>query len=248
MYRFLLTRRWLTAGLVVLAAAVTMIALGLWQLRRADEVKSANRLVRARLAAGPVAIDEVLGSESDRATAVYRRVEAAGSYDVAAEIAVDNRSSEGRPGRHLLTPLVTPGGKALLVDRGWIPLDTEAEAARPPSGRVTVVGVLFPSERKGTFGPAIPATGRLTRVPRIDVARIGEQLAYPVYPLYARLVSQTPGQPGELPSPPGLPELSDGPHLSYAVQWFLFTAVAVAVFAALARKEARKRARIAASG
>ncbi|MGH2786112.1 MAG: SURF1 family protein [Actinomycetota bacterium] len=246
MYRFLLTRRWITAGLVVLAAVVTMIGLGLWQLRRHDEVRTRNDLVVRRLSEPVVPAGEAF--RSGPAVATYRRVALEGTYDVSAEVAIDNRSSEGRPGRHLLTPLRPAQGPALIVDRGWIPLDIYASAAAPEEGRVTVVGVLFPSERKGGLEPAIAPTGTLEQFPRIDVARIGQQLAYPSYPLYLRLESQAPGQQGGLPQRPGLPLFSNGPHLSYAVQWFLFTTVAVAVFAALARKEARKRARVASSG
>jgi cytochrome oxidase assembly protein ShyY1 len=242
-YRFLLTRRWIVAAVVVLTAVVTMVELGLWQLRRHDEVRSRNALVEERLSSSVVPVEAVLGTGRDPAAATYRRVSLEGTYDVASEVAVDNRSSEGRPGRHLLTPLRAAAGTALIVDRGWIPLDTDPSTARPPAGRATVVGVLFPSERKGALEPQIAPTGKLARFPRIDVARIGRQLAYPTYPLYLRLESQAPGQQGTLPILAGLPSLTDGPHLPYAVQWFLFATVAVTVFAALIRREARRRQR-----
>lgn len=245
MYRFLLTRRWIIAGLVVLAAVATMIELGLWQLRRHDEVRSRNDLLRERQSADVVPAEEVFRRDPEAAS--YRQVTFEGIYDVAAEVSIDNRSSEGRPGRHLLTPLRPARGPALIVDRGWIPLDVDDSAAAPPAGRVTVVGVLFPSERKGALEPAIVPTGTLERFPRIDVARIGRQLAYASYPLYMRLGSQAPGQQGGLPQRPGLPRLSDGPHLPYAVQWFLFAAVALAVFGALARREGARRVRLEAS-
>lgn len=234
-----MTRRWIVAGFVVLAAVVTMIALGVWQLRRHDEVGSRNDLLERRMSQAVAPVGEVFGRDPEEAT--YRRVTLEGTYDVSSEVSIDNRSSEGRPGRHLLTPLRPAQGPALIVDRGWIPLDADPSASAPSAGRVAVVGVLFPSERKGALEPAIAPTGTLQRFPRIDVARIGRQLAYPTYPLYLRLESQAPGQQGVLPQRPGLPTLSDGPHLSYAVQWFLFATVAMAVFAALARREAKRR-------
>jgi surfeit locus 1 family protein len=221
-----------------------MMMLGLWQLRRLDEVTSNNDRVRGRLALPVAAVDDVLTSGVDPDDAVYRRVEATGRFDVSEEVVLDNRSDQGRAGKHLLTPLVTQDGRALIVDRGWIPLDLssdQAAAARPSSGTVRLVGVLFSSERKGAFGPAIPPQGRVTAVPRVDVARLAQQLPYPAFPLYLRIVSQSPQQPGELPIPPGVPELDDGPHLSYAVQWFLFATVALAVFGALARREASRQ-------
>jgi surfeit locus 1 family protein len=221
-----LSRRWIVLTVVVIAAVATMAALGLWQLRRLDTVRQDNALVRARLAQPVASLGSVLRVGVEPSSVVYRRVRVAGRYDRVSEILVRNRSFNGQPGSHVLTPLLDQaGGEAIIVDRGWIPLDLggpEEEATRPPVLRpVSVVGVLFPSERKGSFGPSIPPTGRLTTLPRIDVPRIAKQLSYPVHPLYLRLQAQNPPQSGELPVPPGLPKLSDGPHLSYAVQWFV---------------------------
>ncbi len=244
MYRFLLTRRWLVAGSVVLVAVVGMVGLALWQLGRHGEVRRDNDRVRARLELPVAAIEDVLAPGGDPDDAVYRRVDAVGRYDSKGEVFLDNRSNQGQSGRHLLTPLITEAGTAVIVDRGWVPLDATAESApeiRPASGPIRVVGVLFPSERKGAFGPSLPPEGTLKAVPRIDLARLAKQVSSPVYPLYIRLESQRPPSGGTLPLPPGLPELDAGPHLSYAGQWFLFATVALAVFGALARREARKR-------
>lgn len=242
MYRFLLTRRWLIASAVVLAAVVTMVELGLWQLRRMDEVRSSNAVVRSRMTLAAVPIEEVLGARADTRAATYRRVTATGRYDAERQVEIDNRSFQGRGGRHLVTPLITSSGVALLVDRGWVPLDTSPERAAPPA-EARVSGVLFAGERKGALGPAIPPTGTLFAMPRIDVARIAKQLPYETYPLYLRLRAQSPAQGSGLPVFPELPALEQGPHLSYAVQWFLFATVAVSVFVALIRREGRRRVR-----
>lgn len=231
------------ASAVVLAAVATMVALALWQLRRLDQVRSANDRVRARLSMATAPLDVVLPAGGAADAATYRRVEVSGRYDPTEEVQVDNRSDRGRAGKHLLTPLVTASGRAVLVDRGWITLDTDRAAAevRPPSEQVRVVGVLFPGERKGVLGPSLPPEGHLSSVPRIDVARLAKQLPYTSVPLYLRLESQAPSQASALPKPPGLPPLDDGPHLSYAVQWFLFATVAISVFGALIRREGRRR-------
>jgi surfeit locus 1 family protein len=236
-----LSRRWIVLTVVVVAAVGTMVALGFWQLRRLHTVREDNSLVRARLAQPAASLGSVLHAGVEPSSVVYRRVRIAGRYDRVSEILVRNRSFNGQPGSHVLTPLVEQaGGSAIIVDRGWIPLDlssAEEEATRPPVLQpVNVVGVLFPSERKGSFGPSIPPTGRLTTLPRIDVPRIAKQLNYAVHPLYLRLVSQVPPQSGELPVPPGLPKLSDGPHLSYAVQWFVFATLATVTYVVLFRR------------
>lgn len=241
----LVARRWIVMTAVVAAAVVVMVMLGFWQLRRLHSVREDNARVRERLAQPVAPLSSVLGPGTDASSAVYRRVRVTGRYDRVSEILLRNRSLDGESGSHFLTPLRQPDGLAIIVDRGWVPLGiggSAEEATRPPVlVTVTVDGVLFPSERKGVFGPAIPPTGRLTTIPRIDVARIARQLEYPIEPLYLRLASQNPPQPGRLPVPPGLPDLSEGPHLSYAIQWFLFATVAVCVYAALLLKSVRAR-------
>lgn len=238
----LMTRRWVVMTAVVVAAVAVMVMLGFWQLRRLHSVRADNQRVRDRLAQPAAPLSEVLPLQPgvDPSSAVYRRVTVTGRYDRVSEILLRNRSFEGQPGSHFLTPLRQPDGIAIVVDRGWVPIGLTGaaeEATRPPVlVPVTVEGVLFPAERKGVFGTAIPATGRLTTIPRIDVRRIARQLEYPIEPLYLRLTSQNPRQPGRLPVPPGLPDLSEGPHLAYAVQWFLFATVAAATYAALVRR------------
>jgi surfeit locus 1 family protein len=235
-----LTRRWIVLTALVTVAVAVMAMLGFWQLRRLHSVREDNARVRAQLAIRAAPLSEVLAPGVSPASVEYRRVIVSGRYDRVSEILLRNRSYQGRPGSHFLTPLRQSDGLAIIVDRGWVPVDlvgAREEATRPPVlVPVTVTGVLFPSERKGVFGPAIPRAGRLTTLPRIDVARIAKQLEYPIVPLYMRLQTQAPSQSGELPVPPGLPDLSEGPHLSYAVQWFLFATLAVAVYLALLRK------------
>ena len=229
---------------VVLLAVVTMVELGFWQLRRLHTVRVANAAVRSSLARPEAPIDQVLPLGAPASQGLYRRVEVTGRYDRVSEILLANRSFEGSAGSDLLTPLVTPEGRAVIVDRGWVPLDlkgADEEQARPPIRNVTVTGALFPSEHKGYFSPSIPPGGRLTSIPRIDVARITEQLPYPAYPLYLRLETQSPAQPGALPEKPGPLDLSEGPHLSYAVQWFIFATIAVLTYGAVLMRKGGRR-------
>ncbi len=241
MYRVLLTRRWIVATIVVVAAVATMLQLGFWQLRRLDEVRGDNARVRARLAQPAEPVERLLPQGGDPEAATFRRATVEGRYEPAGEVVLANRSYRGSAGIHLLTPLRTSDGRALIVDRGWVPLRTPLQEVRPPDEPVRVVGVLFPSERKGAFGASIPPRGRVTQVPRVDVARIAGQLVGPTYALYLRLQSQTP-QAGGLPVPPGVPSLDEGSHFSYAVQWFIFATIAALTYGALARRASRQGA------
>jgi surfeit locus 1 family protein len=246
-YRFLLKPRWIAFHLLVIALMVAMVNLAFWQLRRLDEKKAFNALVRSRSAAAVVPLDVLVPVGAD-ASAVppveWRTVRAIGRYDATGQVLIRSRSLGGRPGYHVVAPLVLADGRALLVNRGWIPIGTDPKAPpappAPPGGEVTVDGRLRASQHKGTFGASDPATGTLSALNRVDVPRLARQLPSPVVPAYVELTGQEPSA-GALPTPIPLPALNEGPHLSYAVQWFVFTICAAVGWVLVVRKSARAR-------
>jgi len=244
MYRFLFSKRWVILLLVVLVFAGTCIELGFWQLRRLDQRKTLNAAISSHMHMPIASLNTVFGQGEEGA--LYRRVTATGRYDVSQEVLLSGRAVNDRPGYDVLTPLEIPGASALVVNRGFVPLTVNepgAAQAIPPAGQVTVTGIILPSEKKGLFGQTIPG-GHLSTIVRIDVPRIREQLPYSVFPAYLLLSSQQPVQSGSLPQPESYtPDLSNGPHLSYAVQWFLFASIAVVGFFAIAWRTARARGR-----
>jgi cytochrome oxidase assembly protein ShyY1 len=244
--RLLLTRRWLALlGLVVILVP-TFIRLGFWQLDRLDQRRAKNAIISRNIHAASVPVATLTGPERPATKGdEWRPVTASGRYDPTHELLVRNRTAtaDGQPGFHVLTPLITTGGVVLLVDRGWIPFGETArdtpEAPAPPAGETTVIGRLRPSERQPSRGPRDGAGVPAGQVVRIDVPRIGATLPYSVYGGYVELVSQTPDTK---PSPTLLdtPGLSEGPHLAYAVQWYLFATIAVGGFCYLLFREARE--------
>jgi cytochrome oxidase assembly protein ShyY1 len=163
-------------------------------------------------------------------------VEVRGHYDVSDEVILYGRSLHDQPGNHVLTPLVTTGGRAVLVDRGWVPIEMDhppVPRASPPAGPVRVTGLLLPPETSSS------GSGKVTLVTRVDLTRIAAGLRHPVYPVYLQLQSQDPPQSGKLPEKLPPPDLSGGPpNLSYAIQWFCFAAIALVGYVILAlRKE-----------
>jgi cytochrome oxidase assembly protein ShyY1 len=226
---------------VAVLVAVTCVALGIWQIARLHQKQQFNAAVRAGLAREPAPVDTLLPDGVDPDTVRYRRAEATGTYDTEHGFVLYGRTQDSRAGNHLLTPLLLPDGSAILVDRGWVPLDVDepgAPEAAPPSGAVDVEGVLFSSEGDppGVVDAGGPAE---TTLSRLDLRTIQAQLPYPIAPSYLLLQRQTPARPDGLPEPSPLPELSEGPHLSYAIQWFTFAAIAVAGCVVLALREGR---------
>lgn len=244
MYRFLVKPRWILFHVMVVVLAVTMVNLAFWQLRRLDERRQQNRDVRDRGALSIEPVDALvtagppMGGHQD---IEWRRVSAAGTYDVAHQVLVRDRSQGGQAGFHVLTPLVTAGGPALVVNRGFVPFGNgHPDIPTPPSGSVSVVGRVRPTQVRSGLGPRDPANGVLTDLARADLARYQQQLPYPIYPVYVELLSSVPATTTDFPALIPPPALDEGPHLSYAVQWFIFSAMAVIGWVVIVRKSARE--------
>lgn len=234
----LASRRLLPLHVGVLFVLVTTTLLGLWQLRRHDEVGLRADRLAERIDRDPIPLSE-LDATGDPESFEFVPVEATGRYEQDAEILVRNRARRGVNGWHVVTPLLLTDGGAVLVNRGWVPLDVGeagAATAAPAEGRVTVVGLLMRSQRPPGFGPKDPDQGELDRVFRIDVDRIAPQVAAAeVFPGYLQLTAQTPQGAG-LPVPVEPPQPDSGPHLGYALQWFGLGLTAVVAYAFFLRR------------
>lgn len=247
-YEFLRTPKWLAGHLLALTGVVLFVIAGFWQLSRMVEVGTANDLIESRLALPPQPLDQVLAEVgSDPGALAYRQVSVTGTYETGEEVLLSTRAYQGRPGHHLLTPLVTGDGAAILVDRGWVPLELneppvpQAQPVATAGEPVTVSGILFPPDEDSRFGPRT-GEGQVDYVGSVDLERIQQQVSSDLEPVYLLAQQQQPEQPAALPIPAAAPELDDGPHLSYAVQWFLFAGVVIVGYPLLVRRTARERA------
>ena len=243
MLKTLFTGRRLWMTLLVLAGAIVLARLGFWQLDRLAQRRAINATIDGRMAEPPAALD---GSAVDPAALEYRRVTARGVYDPGQEVVLRNRSLDGAPGVHVLTPLRLSGGGAVLVDRGWIPMgEAGAEQRRayaPPPGEVVVEGIARRSQESG-FGPQDPAPNpgqpRLDAWFQVNIPRIAQQAGYPLLPIYVEL-QPAPGDP-QLPRRVAATDLGEGPHLSYAVQWFAFAIILLAGYVAFAHQQLKRQ-------
>jgi surfeit locus 1 family protein len=247
-YRFALRPKWILSHVLVLLLIVVMINLGFWQLRRLDEKKSHNASVRANESQPVVPVDTLLhaGDPTSRGSAVaFRRITATGTYDTSNEVIIRARSLNERPGVWVATPLVLPSGDAVLVVRGFLPTqgtpDKVPADAEPPTGTVTVDGLVQETQTRGVFGATDPADGHLTQLARVDVERVQKQVPYPLLPVWVQLTKSSPAQAGPQPELLAEPTLDEGPHLSYAVQWFIFSTIAIVGYPLILRRSARNR-------
>ena len=238
MFRSLLRPRWV--GLTVFAIAVVALCarLGLWQLDRLEERRASNDRIAAGLAAAPAPLEDLLAGNDALS---YRRAIATGRYDTEHEVILYGRSLDGQAGNHVLTPLVLADGRAVIVDRGWVPVEMDeppiAEAP-PPSGLVEVEGPLLAAQPGGA-GSIQPGADRVTTMTTVDIDAIGRDVPYDLVPWFVRLQAQSPAA-GELPVPATTPELTEGPHLGYAFQWFAFATIAAIGYVILVRREVKE--------
>ena len=248
---FWLRPKWLVGHVLVVALVATFVGLGLWQLGRLDERRDRNAEITARAEVPVAPVEDVVPSGAgigDVEDLRFRRVSLSGTYDTGGEVLIRPRTQDGISGWDVVTPLVLRDGRAVLVDRGFAPLApdpaTAREAAVPPGGEVTVTGLVLPSQVRRGIGPTDPATGTLGELARVDIARVQQQYDRELLPVYVQLETQDPPQGvRQLPQVLPTPATDEGPHLSYAVQWFLFAGVGLVGWPVLLQRTGREERR-----
>lgn len=232
--RALFSRRWWWVSLVVLALMVVLARLGFWQLDRLAQRREANAELLAAIESAPIDLNARYGELIELAPddvgseLANRDVVVSGSYDYAAQRILKLQSWQGQAGVHLITPFVIEGTDvAVLVDRGWIP-DREYEAGNAFADGMnvqTIEGYIALTETlpRRTADSVVPVSPGMELF-RVDVAAINEELPFELLPFYVKLAPPT-GAQSQLPFASAKEiDLSEGPHLGYAMQWFIFSA------------------------
>ncbi len=235
----MLSRRWLLFAVAVGLLAYGCWWLGEWQFDRLEERERSNAVTERNLAADPVPVEEVLApgrpvSDQDE----WRRVSAVGTYDETASIVVRYQTRDGASGVDVVTPLRLDGsGDLLLVDRGWVATsnqgDSSPEVPGPPAGEVQITGWV----RADATGDSTAVHDRSTRA--VSSRAIGPTLDGDVLGGFVDLEAERP-EAAEPLAVTDTPDLGNGPHFFYGLQWWFFAALAVFGFGYLAYDERRK--------
>lgn len=239
--RRMFSRKWLFTTLLVFLGTALCIRLGIWQLDRLEQRRAFNAQVTSMRAMPPLDLNSEDAGAIEKME--WRAVTITGEYDFENQVAIRNRYYRDQYGYHLLTPLLS-SGTAVLVDRGWIPADGNSVPADwrkyDEPGMVTVTGQLRLGQTKPAFGgvaDAPPADGSPLWVwNNGDLERIALQMPYPILKVYIQPDIDPADEAPPIPYQPEV-ELTEGPHIGYAFQWFTFATILFAGYPFFLRKQ-----------
>jgi surfeit locus 1 family protein len=231
----------LRAGFAVTACVLAGVftSLGLWQLRRLAERRAENALLSSRRFNRPMELDAI---PADTAAARFRRVRVSGAYDYSRQFALTLRTRNGSPGVDIITPIERAGSDTVvLVNRGWIyaPDGITADLTKWPEGdSVSEIGFVETFPPASPFPPRSPGRARTYRW--LDRETIAQDIGRPVAPFFVDLAPDSEtvyampratkviaGKVTETPPRVEPRGLDEGPHKSYAIQWFSFAAISI---------------------
>lgn len=238
--------RWIGMAVFVAILAAVMVRLGEWQLHRLSGRREANAIIRSHESEPVVPWNQVFTkgkviSGDDQ----WVRVSVTGYYQASRQLQIRYRKVGDQQGSEIVTPLRTEDGSTVLINRGFVPRKDDgtdpdiSDIPAPPGGPVTVVGYVHGNEN-GKDTAVVPVDGRARL---INSDAIGRAQSASYVNGYIQLAASTPPQTGRI-TPVLLPELDEGPHLSYAVQWFCFTVIAVGGLFILIRGDIKDRRKL----
>lgn len=202
-----------------------LVSLGFWQLDRADEKRLIEEELQQAQQKAPLQINNSL--DQDLIKQIYRPATANGYFDGQHQFLHDNKTHQGKPGYHVLTPFILKDTKtAILVNRGWIPYQGH---------RDKIQDIRIDVDIRDIEG-AIKKPGK-------TILLNDEPQSSGIYPLTIQAIAlETMATPLEYSFLPVMLELdkadqagftrewqpyygSIGKHNGYAIQWFLMAAI-----------------------
>jgi cytochrome oxidase assembly protein ShyY1 len=214
MFKNLIKPRWIALTLFLLILIYLFIRLSNWQFDRYDQRVLRNESTNVALSLAPKKIDSVSQMSGLKQ---WEKIELTGSYLSDQSKLVRKQYLENNLGFWVITPFKIQNGENILVNRGWIPIGSSASSNQSiplaPVGTVNLEGYLQPFNDSITQPKDLP----LNQVNTIDYKYFESEIANNFYVQVAKS-SPMDNQVAIIP----LPELSNGPHFSYAIQWILF--------------------------
>jgi cytochrome oxidase assembly protein ShyY1 len=232
--------RWLSWFLFASLFAAACVGLASWQFDRRDQAVSKIQRMVDNYDKSAIEFDSISGLPLEDVTLFeWTPVELTGRYLTNQELLVRNRPIAGQPGFIQLVPFQLVSGETVIIERGWIPADSELAPATSmtPSGepKTLVARVRLSELTPNRESP----DGFATSIHLESLEAILSTALEPEF--YLRVISETPSEASS-PQPLSKPTLDEGNHLSYAVQWILFALMGFfALFWAIRQEQEYRR-------
>ena len=230
--RRLLRPSWVISHIFVIALLVSTVNLGFWQLRRFDERKANNAQIMETTGREAVAVNNLSIDRLDK-TLSYTPATARGTFDEDRQVYLINRSRDGVPGVEVINSftLETDPVSYVVVNRGYLPRkvfnEGESEIWKPSSKVLEIEGFIMI--------PFLDGKLQGDEINRIDIDLLSDEWGVSLLPIYLQQNQQTSN---DWPVQMKPPELTEGSHLSYAVQWFIFTLIGLVGYPLVLRRVA----------
>ena len=230
--RRLLRPSWIISHIFVIALLVSTVNLGFWQLRRFDERKANNAQIMETTGRESVAVNNLSIDRLDK-TQSYTPATARGTFDEDRQVYLINRSRDGVPGVEVINSftLETDPVSYVAVNRGYLPRkvfnEGESEIWKPSSKVLEIEGFIMI--------PFLDGKLQGDEINRIDIDLLSDEWGVSLLPIYLQQNQQTSN---DWPVQMKPPELTEGSHLSYAVQWFIFTLIGLVGYPLVLRRVA----------
>jgi surfeit locus 1 family protein len=244
----LFNRQWWWLTLIVILGVIILARLGVWQLDRREYKRELNQMMAQRWQMTPFDVNHA-PLPNDLVELQYRHIQATGKFDYAHQILLKNDTRGEAPGASVITPLVLDDNRAILVARGWIPLDQTTPDKLPQYNEAVdtaVIGLIKESQTLASVDvPTVAPNAPQKEWWRVDIGAIQRQMPYELLPAFIAMLPE-PGRkidalPMRAEEPAPFDELE---HLSYAYQWFTFAAILGFGYIQLIVQQERKAKRL----
>jgi len=214
----------LAIGLYLIGLTI-LLFLGFWQLDRAEEKRI---FLLKEQSVDPAVITLHAVNEVDAESLRYRKVTISGHYDSDHQFLLDNQILDGQVGYFVMTPFIFDDYqqgqyKAVLVNRGWIPLNKDRRILPDlmiDSTKTNLSGRIngFPSVGIRLKGAEIPTQGWPSVAQLVDINILSGKVGYPLLPVQVELnAGAENGYKRHWRKQKIMPPEK---HIAYAVQWF----------------------------
>ena len=191
-----------------------LLALGTWQLGRAEQKRLLEAQMEQRQSRAPVALATLQTPEP------YTPVMVVGEYDNQHVWLLDNRQRDGRPGYEVVQAFIPESGQRVLINRGWLAAGPQ-RSQLPDVPRVQGHTTIFAEVAEVSDHPLLSASSEQHSWPRIitqiEPAVMAEQIGEPLAAFYLRLDASSSSA---LRTGWARLNMSSAKHSGYAAQWF----------------------------